>query len=205
MIEPSRNVPHMTTHPSVVIATAEVFRKWGAIVTVGEGPGHVRDTEMALSESGIGEALDGEKLQFADLNYEETGWRKNAGKACKLAGFHFPASVVEADLIVSIPKLKTHHWMGMTAAMKNLYGTIPGCRYGWPKNVLQLQRNPLKRFSISMQACQNDHRDRRDHLHGRRWPNHGKPKANGFDLSRNKSHSGRCHSGTHHGFATRAD
>ena len=48
----------------------------------------------------------------------------------------FPAAVVEADLIVSMPKLKTHHWMGLTAAMKNLYGTLPGLIYGWPKNVL---------------------------------------------------------------------
>ena len=35
-----------------------------------------------------------------------------------------------------MPKLKTHHWMGLTAAMKNLYGTLPGLIYGWPKNVL---------------------------------------------------------------------
>ena len=44
--------------------------------------------------------------------------------------------MVDADLIVSMPKLKTHHWMGLTAAMKNLYGTLPGVIYGWPKNVL---------------------------------------------------------------------
>lgn len=35
-----------------------------------------------------------------------------------------------------MPKLKTHHWVGMTASMKNLYGTLPGIKYGWPKNVL---------------------------------------------------------------------
>src|SRR5262249_32802715 len=37
---------------------------------------------------------------------------------------------------VSLPKLKTHHWQGMTAALKNMYGTLPGIVYGWPKNVL---------------------------------------------------------------------
>jgi len=70
------------------------------------------------------------------LNYEETAWVKNAGKACDLPGFYFPRSVIEADLIVSLPKMKTHHWVGVTCAMKNLYGVIPGIRYGWPKNVL---------------------------------------------------------------------
>ncbi|MEO8498703.1 MAG: DUF362 domain-containing protein, partial [Planctomycetota bacterium] len=71
LVEPTRDIPHMTTHPAVIIATAEAFRGWGAIVTVGEGPGHVRDTEMALVESGVQEALDTADLPFADLNYEE--------------------------------------------------------------------------------------------------------------------------------------
>ena len=37
-----------------------------------------------------------------------------------------------------MPKLKTHHWAGMTAAMKNFFGTVPGAVYGWPKNVLHM-------------------------------------------------------------------
>jgi uncharacterized protein (DUF362 family) len=53
-----------------------------------------------------------------------------------LKGFYLPKSVLEADLIVSLPKLKTHHWIGLTASMKNLYGVLPGIQYGWPKNVL---------------------------------------------------------------------
>jgi uncharacterized protein (DUF362 family) len=35
-----------------------------------------------------------------------------------------------------MPKLKTHHWTGVTCAMKNLFGVMPGIVYGWPKNVL---------------------------------------------------------------------
>lgn len=53
-----------------------------------------------------------------------------------LRGFYLPQSIHEADLIVSMPKMKTHHWIGMTASMKNLYGVLPGIKYGWPKNVL---------------------------------------------------------------------
>jgi len=41
-----------------------------------------------------------------------------------------------ADLVVSVPKLKTHHWAGATLALKNLFGVVPGGVYGWPKNVL---------------------------------------------------------------------
>ena len=136
LVEPSRNIPHMTTHPAVIIAAADVFRSLGASVSVGEAPGHVRDTQMALDESGVGAALEGSGVPFADLNYEEVAWRTNAGRFSKLAGLYFPRSVVEADFIVSMPKLKTHHWVGITASMKNLYGVLPGIKYGWPKNVL---------------------------------------------------------------------
>lgn len=149
LVEPTRDIPHMTTHPAVIVATAEAFRGWGATVSVGEGPGHVRDTEMALVESGVQEALDAAKLPFADLNYEEVGWVNNRGRASRLDGFYFPRSVVEADLIVSMPKMKTHHWVGVTASMKNLYGVIPGIKYGWPKNVLHHAGIPETVFDIN--------------------------------------------------------
>jgi uncharacterized protein (DUF362 family) len=149
LVEPNRAVPHMTTHPAMIVAAAEVFRRWGAVVNVGEGPGHVRDTEMALVESGVQEQLTTSKLKFADLNYEQVGWINNGGGASQLKGFYFPQSVVEADLVVSMPKMKTHHWVGFTAALKNLYGTIPGIKYGWPKNVLHHAGIPQTVFDIN--------------------------------------------------------
>ncbi|HVA46272.1 MAG TPA: DUF362 domain-containing protein [Pirellulales bacterium] len=136
LVEPVRSSPHMTTHPAMIVAAAEVFRGWGAEVAVGEAPGHVRDTEMALVESGLAEALAAAELPFCDLNYEDAVWTENRGKASKLSGFYFPRSVAEADLVVSMPKLKTHHWVGLTVSLKNMYGVLPGILYGWPKNVL---------------------------------------------------------------------
>jgi uncharacterized protein (DUF362 family) len=44
--------------------------------------------------------------------------------------------VLEADFLVSMPKIKTHHWAGVTFSMKNMFGVVPGARYGWPKNIL---------------------------------------------------------------------
>lgn len=142
LVEPSRAAPHVTTHPAMILATAEVFRQWDATVTVGEGPGHVRDTQLALDESGVQDALESVGLPFRDLNYEDVRWKANTYQASKLCGLYLPRSVVEADVVVSLPKLKTHHWVGVTAAMKNLYGVIPGIRYGWPKNVLHFNGIP---------------------------------------------------------------
>jgi uncharacterized protein (DUF362 family) len=149
LVEPTRTCPQMTTNPAVVVAAAEVFRRWGATVIVGEGPGHIRDTELALGESGMEDALYDARLPFADLNYSELGWKKNEGRASTLKGFHFPSPVLEADLIVSMPKMKTHHWVGYTASMKNLYGVIPGIKYGWSKNVLHYAGIPQSIFDIN--------------------------------------------------------
>ncbi|MCC7086036.1 MAG: DUF362 domain-containing protein [Pirellulales bacterium] len=149
LVEPTRRAPHMTTHPAMVVAAAEVFRDFGARVVVGEAPGHVRDTEMALVEGGMHEALRAAKLEFSDLNYEDVVWTPNRGRTSQLDGFYFPRSVASADLVVSMPKMKTHHWVGVTAAMKNLYGVIPGIVYGWPKNVLHHAGIPQTVFDIN--------------------------------------------------------
>ncbi len=149
MVEPSRRISHMTTHPAMVVAAAEVFRNWGAVVSVGEAPGHVRDTEMALVESGVADAVKDAGTPFADLNYEAVAWRPNRGGRSKLDGFWFPRSVAEANFVVSMPKMKTHHWMGLTATMKNLYGVLPGLVYGWPKNVLHHAGIPQTVYDIN--------------------------------------------------------
>jgi uncharacterized protein (DUF362 family) len=47
-----------------------------------------------------------------------------------------PSTVLDADVVISMPKMKTHHWAGVTLSLKNLFGCLPGRAYGWPKNVL---------------------------------------------------------------------
>ena len=68
LVEPNRKVPQMTTNPAMILAAATVFRRWGASVVVGEGPGHVRDTEMALVESGV---QDGARRRRAGIRRSE--------------------------------------------------------------------------------------------------------------------------------------
>jgi uncharacterized protein (DUF362 family) len=136
LVEPSPDMPHMTTHAAIVLAAVEVFSGWGATVFVGEGSAHVRDSDMILEDAGFGDALRAEKVKFTDLNYSFTVPVANAAKTSWLTEFHIPEIVAQADLIVSLPKLKAHHWVGMTASMKNLYGALPGLVYGWPKNIL---------------------------------------------------------------------
>jgi uncharacterized protein (DUF362 family) len=135
-IETQRGTIHICTRPEVIFAAVEVFRKLGAAsVLVGEGSGHCRDTARVLEEADITEALVEHKTPFVDLNNDDLIVRPNAGRRSPLATLTLPATVDQVDWIVSMPKMKTHHWVGVTLSMKNLFGLMPGIVYGWPKNV----------------------------------------------------------------------
>lgn len=137
LVEPSRDRPHINTDPRFVHAVAEVFRRWDAgEVFVAEGPGHHRDIDLVLDESGMTAMLRESGLEFVDLNVDDLFAASNACGLTRLSTLHLPASLRRADLVVSLPKLKTHHWAGVTLSMKNLFGMMPGVAYGWPKNVL---------------------------------------------------------------------
>ena len=103
---------------------------------VAEGQGHCRDSDLVLEQSTLGPALREAGLPYVDLNHDEVFEAPNLAGHTKLATLHLPATLRRADLVVSLPKLKTHHWAGLTASMKNLFGVMPGVCYGWPKNVL---------------------------------------------------------------------
>jgi uncharacterized protein (DUF362 family) len=47
---------------------------------------------------------------------------------------------LEADFIISIPKIETHHWAGVSLSMKNMFGVVLRLKYGWPKNILHWRR-----------------------------------------------------------------
>jgi len=136
LVEHSR-ARRVNTHPAVVAAVIEAFRAAGAReVVVAEGPGHQRDTEMLLEESGLDDALRHERAPFVDLNLDSIRPVALAANYTKLGKLWLPATALGADLVVSLPKLKTHHWTGVTLSLKNLMGTVPGAKYGWPKNLL---------------------------------------------------------------------
>jgi uncharacterized protein (DUF362 family) len=127
----------INTHPSLVLAAAECFRRLGAkSVFVAEGPGHQRDAQLVLSQSGYEDSLRGGKIGFVDLNRDELVRTPLRARYTGLKQLWLPRTVLEADFVVSMPKIKAHHWCGVTLSMKNMFGIVPGMRYGWPKNIL---------------------------------------------------------------------
>lgn len=127
----------INTHPTLIAATIETFRSLGAReVIVAEGPGHRRDNEYLLRASGIYEQLEDMGVRFVDLNHDVVRRLALRSSFTELGELYLPATVLDADLLVSMPKLKTHHWAAVTLSMKNMFGVVPGSLYGWPKNIL---------------------------------------------------------------------
>ncbi len=127
----------INTHPLLIGAIAEAVRRGGAAdVLVAEGPGHRRDLEYLVTATGLSDVLRDLRVRVLDLNLDDVRRVPLRTNFMGLDSLLLPVSVLEADVVISVPKLKTHHWAGMTCAMKNLFGVVPGAVYGWPKNVL---------------------------------------------------------------------
>jgi uncharacterized protein (DUF362 family) len=127
----------INTDPRVVAAVIELCQREGAgEVIVAEGPGHRRNVEYLVSASGLGDVLRHYKVPFVDLNHDEPVKRVNLGRLTKLAHLFLTRTIASADVVISLPRLKTHHWAVATLSLKNLFGTLPGICYGWPKNEL---------------------------------------------------------------------
>jgi uncharacterized protein (DUF362 family) len=127
----------INTHPKMVHAALEAFRAAGAAdVRVAEGPGHRRVTLDLADSAGYFSTFPKFESVFTDLNLDEVTRVNLAGPRSKLKSLYLPNTVLGCDLLVSMPKMKTHHWVGATLSMKNLFGLVPGGVYGWPKNVL---------------------------------------------------------------------
>ena len=127
----------VNTDPRLVGAAASAFLALGAkSVVVGEGPGHQRDTFLVLAESGLEKELQARRIRFVDLNRDEIRQVRLQTGFTGLDRLWLPRTVLTSEVVVSMPKVKTHHWAGVTLSMKNLFGVVPGVAYGWPKNLL---------------------------------------------------------------------
>jgi uncharacterized protein (DUF362 family) len=127
----------INTHPLLVHAAYEAFRALGAAsVRIAEGPGHRRNTLDLADAAGYFHTVPGFEDVFTDLNVDDVSRVHLSRQVSCLGKLYLPNTVLGANLLVSMPKMKTHHWVGATLSMKNLFGTVPGGLYGWPKNVL---------------------------------------------------------------------
>ncbi len=144
--------PHrvINTDIRVIDAVIGLCRAEGAAeVVVAEGPGHWRNTQFLVRESGLAAVLQKHDVPFVDVNHDEPVKVMNLGRLTRLDHLYLSRTVHQAEVLISLAKLKTHHWAGVTLTLKNLFGILPGICYGWPKNELHWRGIPQSVVDIA--------------------------------------------------------
>lgn len=119
VVDPSQCV---TTHPAVLQAVGELVRDAGAEVWIGDSPAsEKREGRDAWQASGMAEVI-------SSLGAKHVSFHSAVLKELNGHKYYIARPVLDADLIINLPKLKTHSLTLYTGCVKNLFGSISGGR-----------------------------------------------------------------------------
>ena len=114
-----------TTDPRICKTIANMVREIGAKPVIAESSLVVSDTEKAIQEAGYGKLRD-EGYEVIDLKKKGLEMVKiPVPKGKDLKQVHLPKLVLDADVIISVPKMKTHDSAKVTLSLKNMKGVLP--------------------------------------------------------------------------------
>lgn len=117
-----------TTHPAMLSAVIDCLGKLGVTnIVIADSPGgpYIRQSlEGVYNTCGMASAAE----KGAKLNFDTSSREVQGGEGWLCRSFEIISPVLDADLIINLPKLKTHAMMGLSAGVKNLFGCIPGLR-----------------------------------------------------------------------------
>jgi uncharacterized protein (DUF362 family) len=116
-----------TTHPVLLCALAEMLTAKGAEVIIGDSPGGRTTPASAralFQVSGMAAVAEEEGARLVLLDDDVV--RRPAPGGRLYTSFNLGREAVDADVLINVPRLKTHGFMQMTGGVKNLFGCIPG-------------------------------------------------------------------------------
>jgi len=139
------------TDPRLVAALIIHLGDLGAReIILAEGPPHNRDTEWLFRQTGFEALARRRSVPLIDLNCDDVQPVKNVNpRATLLRELYLPKSILSAEVLISVAKMKTHKLAGITLSMKNMFGVLPGMKYGWPKNTLHWNGIPMSICEIN--------------------------------------------------------
>jgi uncharacterized protein (DUF362 family)/Pyruvate/2-oxoacid:ferredoxin oxidoreductase delta subunit len=114
----------VTTHPAIVKAVAQLVQEVGGVPAIGDSPG-VGNLRRVAVQAGIAEVADEvgcPLVEFKKVAAIQTD------EAYTFRRFELAQAVLEADVVVNLPKVKTHSQTLLTLGVKNIFGCIPGMR-----------------------------------------------------------------------------
>lgn len=116
----------VTTHPAVLRQIIVALQRRGINnITVADSPGGVYNPQLMADVyrvCGIAQVCD-------ELNvnaYTDCKWKSRNTNGLICREWNFIEPIIDADFIINLPKMKTHMMMGVSCAVKNMYGSIPG-------------------------------------------------------------------------------
>ena len=128
LIVPRRAEQAITTHPEVVRAVALAVREVGATPIIGDSPAF-GSAHWVAQVCGMGEMAKEIGVEIVDLGHRPRSvW---LGSESPFPRIGIGEEALRADAIINLPKIKTHCQMGMTIAVKNMYGAVAGKRKTW--------------------------------------------------------------------------
>jgi len=111
----------VTTHPLFVAAVIKEVRGAGGDPSVGDSPA-MHSLETVAKKSGIYDICSEMNVPLVELDDPDVV--ENEGK--RVRSFKISKKLQNFEVIINLPKLKTHSLTGLTCAVKNLFGCIPG-------------------------------------------------------------------------------
>jgi uncharacterized protein (DUF362 family)/ferredoxin len=115
-----------TTHPTVVAAVARLVNEAGGkpfIVESPGGPHNLRWLTAVYQKTGMNWAAE---TGGATLNTDMETTLVSHPEGALLHRLDVVAPLLQADVVINLPKLKTHNLVGLTLSVKNLFGVVPG-------------------------------------------------------------------------------
>jgi uncharacterized protein (DUF362 family)/ferredoxin len=109
------------THPLFVRAVVEFLKNWNVSITIGDDLDKRRGDPFL--SSGLKSALKDLDVEFSIL--KDRGFQEVEAGGELIKTTLFSREALEADLLINLPKLKTHSFTIFTGAIKNMFGLIP--------------------------------------------------------------------------------
>ncbi|MEA2038091.1 MAG: DUF362 domain-containing protein [Nanoarchaeota archaeon] len=147
LLRPSHPNTNTTTHPSIVKAVIKLLKEKKCNVFVGDGPGF-HDPKTTAKVCGILDVCKEENVPFVDFTDKKSYLIEDA---MLIKRHDFAKIIDEVDYIINLPKLKTHVQMGITFAVKNTFGFIPGLN----KSKLHLKLADKEKFAMMLLDVHN--------------------------------------------------
>ena len=122
----------VTTHPSVVEALGRLALDSGCEVTLGDSPPFAGENPANYARlcERTGMTSVARDLGVPIVRFEDEVMKVDNPEGRFYHSFELAGAVVNSDLIVNIPKLKTHGLTAFSGAVKNVFGCVPGIRKG---------------------------------------------------------------------------